>query len=144
MRDERWIRQGPTFEVFCNAFVHSMIVTASTGNRVSASIRTLAKPACIAALLAVAGTGASLADSIVIVSSDNLYRPGDILTDSFVVRLATGESLRLLNPKTNKTVTLVGPYEGAIEKYLGRCRSGLGRCNDKEPPELGGSRKVRQ
>jgi len=107
-------------------------------------IRTLAKSACVAAVLALAGTGASLADSIVIVSSNKLYKHGDILTDNLVVKLGADDFLRILDPKTNKTQTLVGPYEGTIGKYSGRCPSGLGRCNNKEPVEIGGARRLPQ
>jgi hypothetical protein len=133
------IRQSPQSKV-----LFSHLLDSGGDNRVLTSIRTLAMRTCFAMFLSLAGSGACLADSVVIVSTNNLYKHGELLTEDFVIKLGSHDFLRVLDPRTNKTLTLVGPYEGIISKYSGRCPSGPGRCNHQEPIDIGGSRGIPQ
>jgi hypothetical protein len=107
-----------------------------------AARRLFLSPAFVVALLAVP-PNLALAQTAFVVTNSNLFRVGEELSEATVVKLGKDDVLRIFDQKTNRTLTLIGPYEGKIANYRTNCNSGLGSCNDETSLVPGGSRGIR-
>jgi hypothetical protein len=112
------------------------------------NMRALLTSACVVGFFIGVGPAPSIADSIVVKSTNNSFSAGELLADGAVIKLEEKDSLSVMDKNTRETLTLTGPYEGTIANYSGGCSTVsrvFGHCHEVTPPvPLGGTRGIQR